>query len=73
MHYNNKILKKYWLNLKLTHTLQKINKVVEFIKAYKQSSKFQVFPNIEGVMHWLKIPNERKMQIEVKLDYLETH
>jgi hypothetical protein len=56
----------------LTDTPQ-INKVVEFVKAYQQSSKYQVFANLEGAMHWLKIPHERKMQIEVKLDYLETH
>lgn len=48
-----------------------INKVVEFVKAYQESSKYQVFPNLEGAMHWLKIPAERKNQIEVKLGYLE--
>lgn len=56
----------------LTDTPQ-INKVVEFVKSYKQPSKYQVFANIEGAMHWMKIPNERKTQIEVKLDYLVTH
>ena len=47
-----------------------INKVVEYVKAYQQSSKYQVFANLEGAMHWLKIPADRKEQIEVKLNYL---
>ncbi len=47
-----------------------INKVVEYVKAYQQSSKYQVFANLESAMHWLKIPAERKEQIEVKLTYL---
>lgn len=50
-----------------------INKVVEFVKAYQQSSNYQVFAKLEGALHWLKIPSERKEQIEVKLDYLERH
>ncbi len=50
-----------------------INMVVEYVKAYQQSSKYQVFDNLDGAMHWLKIPAERKDQIKVKLDYLETH
>lgn len=56
----------------LTDTPQ-LNKVVKFVKVYKQSSKYQVFPNLEGAMHWLKIPMNRKTQIEVKLDYLEKY
>lgn len=47
-----------------------INKVVEYVKTYQQSSKYQVFAILEGAMHWLKIPAERKEQIEVKLAYL---
>jgi len=47
-----------------------INKVVEYVKAYQQSSKYQVFANLEGALHWLKIPADRKEQIEVKLNYL---
>lgn len=50
-----------------------INKVVEFVKSYQQSSKYQVFPNLEGAMHWLKIHMERKEQIEIKLEYLVKH
>lgn len=50
-----------------------INKVVEFVKLYQQSCKYQVFANLESAMHWLKIPSERKEQIEVKLEYLQNH
>lgn len=66
---NDKKIKKFAI---LVHTPQ-INKVVEFVKAYKESSKYQVFARLEGAMHWLKIPAGRKEQIELKLNYLEKH
>lgn len=50
-----------------------MNKVVEFVKAYQQSSKYQVFPILEAAMHWLKIPSDRKEQIEIKLNFLQNH
>lgn len=56
----------------LTGTPQ-INKVVEFVKAYQQSTKYQVFSNLEGALHWLKIPMDRKERINITLDYLVNH
>jgi len=47
-----------------------LNKAVEFVLNYKQSSKYQVFSTLEAALYWLKIPLQRKSQIEIKLDYL---
>lgn len=69
----NKLSGKGIQNLAILIDTPQINKVVEYVKAYQQSSKYQVFANLEGALHWLKIPADRKEQIEVKLNYLEKH
>lgn len=51
-------------------TKSQINKTVHFVRNYKHSSKYQVFSSLEPALFWLKIPQERKSQIEIKLDYL---
>ncbi|AHW62142.1 hypothetical protein SAMN05444285_105120 [Draconibacterium orientale] len=47
-----------------------LNKAVQYVRSYKHSSKYQVFSALEPAMHWLKVPQDRKPQIELKLGYL---
>ncbi|WP_319503275.1 hypothetical protein [uncultured Draconibacterium sp.] len=47
-----------------------LNKAVQYVRSYKHSSKYQVFSALEPVLHWLKVPQNRKTQIELKLAYL---
>ena len=49
-----------------------MNKTVEFIRAYRESSKYQIFLSLHAALSWLSIPVERKHQVQVKLNYLET-
>lgn len=51
-------------------TKSQTNKTVHFVRNYKHSSKYQVFSTLEAALFWLKIPQDRKSQIEIKLDYL---
>ncbi len=53
-------------------TESQTNKTVHFVRNYKHSSKYQVFSMLEPALFWLKIPQDRKSQIEIKLDYLHT-
>ncbi|NQU33825.1 MAG: hypothetical protein HQ521_11360 [Bacteroidetes bacterium] len=50
-----------------------MNKAVEFVHAYRESSKYQVFSSLNATLYWLGITIERKSQIQVKLDYLSTY
>lgn len=47
-----------------------LNKAVQYVRSYKHSSKYQVFSALEPALHWLKVPQDRKPQIELKLGYL---
>lgn len=47
------------------------SKTVQFVRNYKHSSKYQVFSTLEAALNWLKIPLQRKSQIQLKLDYLK--
>jgi len=47
-----------------------LNKAVQYVRSYKHSSKYQVFSALEPALHWLKVPQNRKPQIELKLGYL---
>lgn len=47
-----------------------LNKAVQYVRSYKHSSKYQVFSALEPALHWLKVPQDRKSQIELKLSYL---
>ena len=47
-----------------------LNKAVQYVRSYKHSSKYQVFSALEPALHWLKVPQDRKTQIELKLGYL---
>lgn len=47
-----------------------LNKAVQYVRSYKHSSKYQVFSALEPAMHWLKVPQNRKTPIELKLAYL---
>ena len=47
-----------------------LNKAVQYVRSYKHSSKYQVFSALEPALHWLKVPQNRKTQIELKLAYL---
>lgn len=47
-----------------------LNKAVHYVRNYRHSSKYQVFSNLEAALHWLKIPQDRKPQVEIKLGYL---
>ena len=47
-----------------------LNKAVQYVRSYKHSSKYQVFSLIDPALHWLKVPQSRKPQIELKLGYL---
>ncbi|WP_163717592.1 hypothetical protein [Mangrovibacterium lignilyticum] len=62
----------------LDHRLQKfailspnahLSKTVQFVRNYKHSSKYQVFTTLEPLLNWLKVPQSRKYQIQIKLDY----
>jgi len=46
------------------------DKTVHFVRNYKHSSKYQIFSTLEAALNWLKIPQQRKSQIQLKLDYL---
>jgi len=56
----------------LTKTLSQTNKAVEFVRFYKESTKYQVFTTLEAALHWLHIPMERKTQIEVRLGWMNS-
>ena len=47
-----------------------LNKAVQYVRSYKHSSKYQVFSALEPALHWLKVPQDRKFQIDLKLSYL---
>ncbi|WP_372649824.1 hypothetical protein [Draconibacterium sp.] len=47
-----------------------LNKAVQYVRSYKHSSKYQVFSALEPALHWLKVPQDRKSQIDLKLSYL---
>ena len=47
-----------------------LNKAVHYVISYKHSSKYQVFSALEPALHWLKVPQDRKSQIDLKLSYL---
>ena len=47
-----------------------LNKAVQDVRSYKHSSKYQVFSALEPALHWLKVPQGRKSQVELKLSYL---
>uniref|UniRef100_UPI0032179BEC hypothetical protein n=1 Tax=uncultured Draconibacterium sp. TaxID=1573823 RepID=UPI0032179BEC len=47
-----------------------LNKAVQYVRSYRHSSKYQVYSRLEAALHWLKIPQNRKPQIEFKLGYL---
>lgn len=47
-----------------------LNKAVQYVRSYKHSSKYQVFSALEPALHWLKVPLDRKSQIDLKLSYL---
>ncbi|WP_319481265.1 hypothetical protein [uncultured Draconibacterium sp.] len=47
-----------------------LNKAVQYVRSYKHSSKYQVFSALEPALHWLKVPQDRKSQVELKLGYL---
>ncbi|WP_297097143.1 hypothetical protein [uncultured Draconibacterium sp.] len=49
-----------------------LNKAVQYVRSYKHSSKYQVFSALEPALYWLKVPQERKSQIELKLGYLSS-
>ena len=51
-------------------TESQTNKTVHFVRNYKHSSKYQVFSTLEAALFWLKVPQDRKSQIEIKLNYL---
>ncbi len=46
-----------------------LSKTVQFVRNYKHSSKYQVFTTLEPLLNWLKIPQSRKRQIQIKLDH----
>jgi len=47
------------------------DKIVQFVRSYRHSSKYQVFSTFEAALNWLKIPQQRKSQVQLKLDYLK--
>ena len=47
-----------------------LNKAVQYVRSYKHSSKYQVFSALEPALHWQKVPQNRKTQIELKPGYL---
>lgn len=47
-----------------------LSKAVHYVRSYRHSSKYQVFSALEPALYWLKVPQERKSQIELKLSYL---
>ncbi|WP_321345081.1 hypothetical protein [uncultured Draconibacterium sp.] len=47
-----------------------LNKAVQYVRSYKHSSKYQVFSALEPALNWLKVPQDRKFQIDLKLSYL---
>ena len=49
-----------------------LNKAVQYVRSYKHSSKYQVFSALEPALHWLKVPQDRKSQVEIKLKHLNT-
>ena len=49
-----------------------LNKAVQYVRSYKHSSKYQVFSALEPALHWLKVPQDRKFQVEIKLKHLNT-
>ncbi len=51
-------------------TSAQLNRAVEFVHNYKQSSKYQVFSTLEAALNWLRIPQQNKQQIEIKINYL---
>ena len=48
-----------------------IYKTVEFVRYYKQSSRYQVFSSLNAALYWLGIPVDRKLQVNIKLTYLK--
>ncbi|WP_321995573.1 hypothetical protein [Draconibacterium orientale] len=47
-----------------------LNKAVQYVRSYRHSSKYQVYSRLEAALHWLKVPQNRIPQIELKLGYL---
>ncbi|WP_319590195.1 hypothetical protein [uncultured Draconibacterium sp.] len=47
-----------------------LNKAVQYVRSYKHSSKYQVFSALEPALHWLKVPQDRKSQVEIRLKHL---
>lgn len=46
-----------------------LNKAVQYVRSYRHSSKYQVFSKLEATLYWLKVPQDSKSQIELKLAY----
>lgn len=57
--------------LAILSTTQQINKTVQFVRNYKRSSKYQVFSTLDAALHWLKVPLQKKSEVEIKLQYLK--
>jgi len=56
--------------LAIIATMAQTKKAVEFVRFYRESSKYQVFTSMEAALHWLKIPIIRKSQIALRLHWM---
>ena len=65
-------LKEFGINkFALLSTSSRINTAVEFVRHYRQSSRYRVFSSTDDALYWLGIPYERKPQVKIVLTYLE--